>query len=166
MNQLCWGLYCCSLLWWNLWVLLQVNGHQIMDEPMEEGESYSHCVSNDRHVCIYLLCCGVVSFWHCLCRMRGHIRRFLSPTLWKRVVRRRIHPSLNCSKSSARALLARWGNQQTNPRFIAMVGVRIPLNFSPSLSLFLSGFSCPEARGSRCWSVICNESPKKGIFER
>ena len=24
----------------------QVNGHQIMDEAMEEGESFTHCVSN------------------------------------------------------------------------------------------------------------------------
>ena len=30
-----------------LWVWPQVNGHQIMDEPMEEGESFSHYVSND-----------------------------------------------------------------------------------------------------------------------
>lgn len=29
---------------WNL-VCLQINGHQVMDEPMEEGESFSHCVS-------------------------------------------------------------------------------------------------------------------------
>lgn len=28
---------------------MQVNGHQIMDEPMEEGESFTHCVSKDNY---------------------------------------------------------------------------------------------------------------------
>jgi len=36
----------------------QVNGHEIMDEPMEEGESFSHCVSSrgggDRRFAVFL----------------------------------------------------------------------------------------------------------------
>lgn len=47
---------------------------------------------------------------YCLCRMKRHIKRFQSPIMWKRVVRKPILLSSNCSKSSARALLARWAD--------------------------------------------------------
>lgn len=136
MIKLCESAYCSWLLWWNLLVRPQVNGHQIMDEPMEEGESFSHCVSNDalevlEHICVcackltYLQSCMAVSCWYCLCRMKGHIRRFLSLIMWKRAVRKLIHLSLNCSKSSARAPLARWGNRayQSDVPIGAIVGV-------------------------------------------
>lgn len=46
-NKSCASLYCVQVHWLMLWVWLQVNGHQIMDEPMEEGEPFSHCVSNE-----------------------------------------------------------------------------------------------------------------------
>lgn len=68
-----------------LWVLLQVNGHQIMDEPMEEGESFSHCVSNNRHdILEHIPAVLHASFFlnaGCLCRMKGPIRRSLSLTM-------------------------------------------------------------------------------------
>lgn len=73
----------------------------------------------------YSQCCVAVSYWYCLCRMKGHIRRFLSLTMWKRAVRKLIHLSLNCSKSSARAPLARWGNaaDRSNVSTSPIVGV-------------------------------------------
>lgn len=46
MNNLCESAHC-SGIWQTLLLWLQVNGHQIMDEPMEEGESFSHCVSTN-----------------------------------------------------------------------------------------------------------------------
>lgn len=52
-----------------------------------------------------------VTYVNCLCRMKGHIRRFQSPIMWKRVVRKPIRLSSNCSKSSARVLLARWAHR-------------------------------------------------------
>lgn len=39
------------------------------------------------------------------------------------------------------------------------------LDLQTCLLLFL-GISCEEDSGSRCRSVVCNESSKKGIFER
>lgn len=151
MNRRCEIAYCSLLLWWNLLVWLQVNGHQIMDEPMEEGESFSHCVSNDGlevlgRVCVCLLTCLrpciAVSYGCCLCRMKERIRRFLSLTMWKRAVRKLIHLSLNCSKSSARALLARWGNgAHQSDMSIGAISGRVFLNFSSSLRYFLSGKS-------------------------
>lgn len=52
-----------------------------------------------------------ITFVNCLRRMKGHIRRFKSPIMWKRVVRKPIRLSSNCSKSSARVLLARWAHR-------------------------------------------------------
>lgn len=46
-DKSCEGAHRVQVLWLMLWVWLQVNGHQIMDEPMEEGEPFSDCVSND-----------------------------------------------------------------------------------------------------------------------
>ena len=53
-----------------------------------------------------------VSCWCCLCRMKGRMRKFPSLIMWKRAVRKLIRVSLSCSKSSARALSARWGTSR------------------------------------------------------
>lgn len=59
---------------------------------------------------------------YCLCRTKRHIRRFQSPIMWKRVVRKPIRLSSNCSKSSARVLLARWADRSDAPA-CTLVGV-------------------------------------------
>lgn len=57
-----------------------------------------------------------------------------------------------------------FGKVRTNQMFPSSANVGDL--FLKSLLLLLSGFSSPEDPGSGCWSVICNESSKKGIFER
>lgn len=104
MNKLRENVYCWRLIVFDylfVWVL-QVNGHQIMDEPMEEGESFSNCVSKAafKSLCMYTEHTAPVLLRACfillsLCRMMGRIKRFLSPTMWKRAVRKLIHLSLN-----------------------------------------------------------------------
>lgn len=67
-NNCCAGVHCNQVNWLMLWVCVQVNGHQIMDEPMEEGEPFSHCVSSDRGQNTLRLMCTVLYFYtDCFC---------------------------------------------------------------------------------------------------
>ena len=99
-------------------------------------------------------CCVVVVDDLCLCvclfvcrTMRGVIRRFPSPTMWKRAVRRQTHRSSNCSRSWARALSARWGNAYWSLNTVLVAKIRWRWISSWQLA-------CNNSRG-----VPCNQMP-------